>query len=84
MKSTSKNFKLAIAMIISGVVLMAITGIYFIFQSNQWVQNNTRWFVFASGIVVFTLGIVMLLSVKHNYPNDKDNNANNTSSPKST
>ena len=81
----SKNRKrLAKIMIISGIILVAITTFYFIFRSNQWVQNNAHWFVFASGIVILILGIVMLFSVNHNYPTNKDNNANNTNSPKST
>ena len=81
----SKNRKrLAIVMIISGIILVSITIIYFIFQSNQWVQNNSRWFVVANGIIILILGIIMLFSVKHNYPTNEDKNANNTSSPKST
>lgn len=78
----SKKPKLPIVMIISGIVLLAITTIYFIFQSNQWVQDNTRWFVFAGGIVLITLGIIILLSTKQNNSTDNGNNTKNSDNPK--
>jgi protein-S-isoprenylcysteine O-methyltransferase Ste14 len=79
-----KKKQLAIVMIICGTILIPITTIYLIFQSNQWVQNNVHWFVFASGIIILTLGIVVLLSTKQNNPTNKDDNANNPRSPNST
>jgi len=61
----SKNRKqLTVSMIISGIILISIISTYFIFQSNQWVQNNAYWFVFTSGIVILVFGIIILLSTK--------------------
>ena len=57
---TITNKKLGTAMIISGSILVLITILYF---SNQWVQSNSRWFVFGDGIVIFILGLVILLSI---------------------
>jgi hypothetical protein len=57
------NRKLAITLIISGSILVLITVLYFILQSTQWVQGNSRWFVFADGIVIFLLGVVFLISI---------------------
>ena len=57
---TITNKKLGTAMIISGSILVLITILYF---SNQWVQNNSRWFLFMDGVIISSLGIAMLLSI---------------------
>ena len=61
---TITNRKLATIMIVSGLILMLITALYFIFQSSQWMQNNSRWFLFTDGIVVLILGLVFLIPTK--------------------
>jgi hypothetical protein len=49
-------------MIVTGLVITVTSAFCLIFQSNQWVQSNSRWFVFGDGIIIFILGLVILLS----------------------
>ena len=62
------NRKLATFMIISGSILILNTILYF---SLQWVQNNSRWFVFGDGLVIFLLGVVLLISINWDRENKK-------------
>ena len=68
---TAANRKLAVALIISGSILVLITVLYFILQSTQWVQNNSHWFVFGDGLVIFLLGVVLLISINWDRENKK-------------
>ena len=80
MKSPQKL--LAISMIIYGNILMIITVLYFVFQSKQWLQNNTRWFSFGIGITMAVMAIVLMVSAtKHIYPTKTTDKTDDTHNP---
>jgi hypothetical protein len=53
--------QLAVITIYSGIIIIAIT---LFCELNQWGLNNANWFIFADGIIIFILGMILLLSTK--------------------